>query len=390
MLTLRGAAWYLAGAPAGFEPLVSETRLILRDDVASPLRASSELTAGARVTQGAVAARWLKALAAADDTVRSPLGDVSAVLLAGTTTEWLLGPPGLPAGEPRITLLLTPAAGGTVEAALQVASGGDTEVLLAHDNIAPADNPVLLWVNSPFASAQPGSLVATIEIGTTGTGATADWQKERSRAERMVRAASKRALDMKGQVDAKTLADAEIRRAIAGLTEPGQLRPCLVFLAHAGDAQLALDVAMIADEAVLERFAALIDPKVPAGDLGWHLESQVYRLYARALADREVHDAFDAVLLWHAGEVGRTSGAIEDVIRASTDLESLRRNLVAENTFALGGGNPGARVRAYDWLLRHDAAPEGFDPLGSARERRQALAAAGAAAAGPPNPDGRR
>ena len=37
---------------------------------------------------------------------------------------------------------------------------------------------------------------------------------------------------------------------------------------------------------------------------------------------------------------------------------------------------PEARLRAYDWLVRRDAAPPGYDPLAPRKERRLALAKA--------------
>ena len=42
----------------------------------------------------------------------------------------------------------------------------------------------------------------------------------------------------------------------------------------------------------------------------------------------------------------------------------------------LEDSSPSARVRAYDWLAARGRAPQGYEPLGPARERRRALDAA--------------
>ena len=65
----------------------------------------------------------------------------------------------------------------------------------------------------------------------------------------------------------------------------------------------------------------------------------------------------------------------------------VRAVLIEENKIALESSSPSARLRAADWLATQSVTVPGYDPLGPARERRQALREwAAAAAKGPPKP----
>jgi len=59
----------------------------------------------------------------------------------------------------------------------------------------------------------------------------------------------------------------------------------------------------------------------------------------------------------------------------------LDARVIAENLIYLEDASPASRVRAYDWLQSRGRAPAGFDPLGTPRERRDALEKARSAAA---------
>jgi hypothetical protein len=58
--------------------------------------------------------------------------------------------------------------------------------------------------------------------------------------------------------------------------------------------------------------------------------------------------------------------------------------VIAENLSYLEDASPSARVRAYDWLRTRGRAPAGYDPLGTIKERRNALDAALASDTAPP------
>ena len=80
------------------------------------------------------------------------------------------------------------------------------------------------------------------------------------------------------------------------------------------------------------------------------------------------------LMLRKAGEVGRWPDLLTDAVAESDGVRELRERLVRENRIFLEDAVPATRVRAYDWLAARGLAPEGFDPLASAEERRAALA----------------
>jgi hypothetical protein len=80
-----------------------------------------------------------------------------------------------------------------------------------------------------------------------------------------------------------------------------------------------------------------------------------------------------AVLTIYAGEPARHGGSLDDIAHQSTSRQDLENRLTAENLVFLTDASPASRVRAYDWLKARGLAPAGFDPLGPAKERREAL-----------------
>jgi hypothetical protein len=158
-----------------------------------------------------------------------------------------------------------------------------------------------------------------------------------------------------------------------------------VFLAGAVDARLALDLSLVADDAVLTAWVRAADPGgvawAPGGDPGWVLERSAYALLAERLDADELSVELRAVLTEHAGEAARFPGAIAAMLQKCRSRDQLLAALVAENREALDAADPASRVRAFDWLVARKLAPPGFDPLAARAARRAALAAAQAASA---------
>jgi hypothetical protein len=80
-----------------------------------------------------------------------------------------------------------------------------------------------------------------------------------------------------------------------------------------------------------------------------------------------------AVLTVYAGEPARHSGSLDEIAQQSTSRQDLENRLTAENLVFLTDSSPASRVRAFDWLKARGLAPAGFDPLGSGKQRREAL-----------------
>lgn len=181
------------------------------------------------------------------------------------------------------------------------------------------------------------------------------------------------------------------RRAFEAVLDPDKRRGAIAHLAGSGGASLALDVALVADDALLVEFANHLaaDGVAPQVDgtqgglarLGWFVETSAIKLLAARLGADGLSPELEAVLLRHTGQAGRFPGTLEDAAASSADLASLRARIVEENRIFLEDSSPSARLRAYDWLAVRGAAPEGFDPLAPAEERRAVLAALRAAQA---------
>ena len=80
-----------------------------------------------------------------------------------------------------------------------------------------------------------------------------------------------------------------------------------------------------------------------------------------------------AVLTVYAGEPGRHGGSLDDIAKQATSRQDLENRLTAENLVFLTDASPSSRVRAFDWLKARGLAPAGYDPMGTGKQRRQAL-----------------
>ncbi len=173
----------------------------------------------------------------------------------------------------------------------------------------------------------------------------------------------------------------ELESALGSLAASDHRRASLVFLTDATGAELAGDLALAADDATLDSFVKSLPSETGqiaklAADgttLGFVLEKCAYAFLAARSNEAPLAAELAGALLRRSGEVGRSAGAIDDLVAASRDLASLHTHLVDENRIALEDSNVGVRVRAFDWLAARNLAPVGFDPLGNLKDRRAAL-----------------
>jgi hypothetical protein len=173
--------------------------------------------------------------------------------------------------------------------------------------------------------------------------------------------------------------------ALRQVALPARRRAALIYLATQTGAPICQDAALIADDAALARLAGAIAAATAAGGaatapsdssvaaLAWILDSSTVHLLAALQAEKKLTPELNAVLLRQTGEVGRHDGSIDDIIKAAASAVDLKNRLIAENTIYLEDSSPSSRVRAYDWLAAQGRAPEGYDPLGPPRDRRNAL-----------------
>jgi hypothetical protein len=121
--------------------------------------------------------------------------------------------------------------------------------------------------------------------------------------------------------------------------------------------------------------------------VGWLLDHAAYNLLADLLNTANMTngapmpDELAATLANHAGEAGRHPSSMQQILNRVGGRDEFNNRVLAENLIFLEDTSPASRVRAFDWLTARGHAPAGFDPLGTPRQRRQALDAGMNAAA---------
>ena len=75
----------------------------------------------------------------------------------------------------------------------------------------------------------------------------------------------------------------------------------------------------------------------------------------------------------HTGQLGRDPTTLRELINVHRSADELNRALIQENKLYLLDMSPAARTRAYEWLKTQGVTVKGYDPLASAKARREAL-----------------
>ncbi|MEY2747232.1 MAG: hypothetical protein RL112_2274 [Planctomycetota bacterium] len=181
---------------------------------------------------------------------------------------------------------------------------------------------------------------------------------------------------------------AELAAARADLLVPAHGRAAWLHIANLVGADVAQDYGFLADDADLAESARIVhDALEPsfaggarAGDaaspsaLGLVVDGALLRHLAARAQDGGLAPAPRALLLAHAGEVGRWPATLDELSRAARGLDELAEMFAAENLLFLEDPDPAARARAHDWLRARGKAVPGFDPLGEEEAREAALA----------------
>jgi hypothetical protein len=160
----------------------------------------------------------------------------------------------------------------------------------------------------------------------------------------------------------------------------------MVFLADQTHALLCEDLAMVADDVLLEQLAQDIrsnftgDPPPQSNEsIGWLLDHTAIQRLSKLLSQTnnegktKLTDEQAALLATYTGEVGRHGSSLEGVLKGVDGHQDLENRLLAENLIFLEDSSPASRVRAFDWLKARGHAPLGYDPLGASKDRRNAL-----------------
>jgi hypothetical protein len=259
------------------------------------------------------------------------------------------------------------------------------EMALLDDPIKGFPQNLLLIV--PFRFAGPPNQAVAVFVTILGAGNDAGFKDAVARC--------KSDLQISPSAVVNPLWTLGLLRALNELDDSNRRRAALVYLAEQGDAQFCQDTAMLADDALLRQIATAVRRDAPAainqGNLGqyaWILDRSAISAIQPLLSKEALPPELFAVLTEHFGEPGRHAAAVDEIMRGTSSADELRQKLVSENYIYLEDSSPAARVRAFEWLGAQKLAPAGFDPLGSPKQRRQALDQALAAEATSAAPGG--
>lgn len=171
-----------------------------------------------------------------------------------------------------------------------------------------------------------------------------------------------------------------LERAVGSLDSPTERRAALVYLASQTEAKLCQDVAGVCDDTILAQIAGLIRAGATdalksnsVDEFSWLLDRSTIQAMQGPLFKSQLSPELLEILTLYMGETGRHAAALDEVMRGVTSRGALEQRLVSENYIYLQDSSPAYRARAYDWLKARNLAPANFDPLGTPRQRREAL-----------------
>lgn len=172
---------------------------------------------------------------------------------------------------------------------------------------------------------------------------------------------------------------AGVDAALRALSMPAQRQAAMLFLTSQTGARFCAEVSLVADDAIAnelaERIAGRAGSSAPQSlaTLGWVLDLAALELLSELSSSGKLPSELSSVLILHCGQSGRDPASLEQAIRGAGSRSDFDKRLIAENLVFLEDSSPAARVRAFDWLQAHNAAPPGYDPLADNRQRRDAL-----------------
>ncbi len=392
--------------PKAAEPLPEHVRLILGSDGPDPTGAHPKVLLGARLLSGEEGARVVKDLSAlpVDRGVRMEF--LEGLSMPGVATRMTtVFAQGVQFDEEAVVdrqfgVELWQESGSSgglavalsmrdqvesilpdeVSGELQLSRAQREEVLVLDERLPLDGSPLLVMTEPSFELRGDVRLALILRAAPPATGRNSlEGEVKRIRAE--VRDA---ALEGAQRRQVLRLQERELIRfqeCIDALSDAASRRAALLDLAASTKSELAGEFALLADDGLLEDFTnglvadrsvlrALASDK---GALAWRLERDVLIELLEGLEEGTLGEEFSALLLQFTGDAGRQLGVVQDAIVASTSIPSFRSRLIDDNKISLESSSSAARVRAADWLATLSVTVPGYDPLGPARERREAL-----------------
>jgi len=368
------------------EVLGPRCRLVAATSGGTPILPSTRLIQGARFLSPAATAKFISRLDSGKLGPAVQMAELPDVLPMSVTAH-IQCHDSRPARDPvsgltqmrAVTIDLYRPSADTLEMALTVDDFGGSEPMRFESETAllepvPIGTGTRLGVVVPFSFADsPTRALAVIVEASTGVNTPAH-RDLLARSVGQARQSVANAAPATGPSERSVALETAARL----LSQTGQRRSALMFLADQADAPICLDVILTADdetlgrlcEAIARQGAAIPHDREP---LGWLLDRTTLETMTELLAGGKLPPELAAVMVDHTGQAGRNAASMQQVLRGASSHADLQARLVAENLIFLEDSSPAARVRAFDWLGVQGRAPADFDPLAPARQRRQAL-----------------
>ncbi|MCB9920310.1 MAG: hypothetical protein H6832_18055 [Planctomycetes bacterium] len=403
---------WLESLPARvLDPIASHARLLISETEADPIVSTVDAMSTIRIARGdAAEAFWTDArehdIAIANNAGRdtaaraartAAIGDTTLVVPRGYTARYDLLVGKSPDASLHFAFDVLPRAGD--EDVVRVAvvtrgrvsdepvTDGDGRLVVLEEPLRGTEDRVVVLLRDPAAVGleMAGALAISLTADTvSATDVTSELAQctESARAsaldaEQRNRTPSPdelRRMELESAFEALARSDGNRRAAVSSLvrSDAGEPAPPLI-------ADLVRTVDQTTFGAFADSLAASKDSILQVGTdpalIAWQVERRAWSwLVARAQAEG-FDDVLEAMLLRQSGEVGRYPSSVQSFANRAKNTADMTKRLEAENLLLLEDGNPGSRVRAYDWLALRDLAPEGFDPLATLEDRRAALEA---------------
>lgn len=376
------------------EPLATKARVLANTQGENPFLATATLTLPARYGSGPEAEGLEAAVRSGAWGSNATVGEFSAAVPVGAT-GWLQVMRGEAVTRDRVRVAVYRVKGDdeAVQLALLVEHPDATpplegaksgkpaarlarETALVRQKVENGSQAVALLLPLAVSEGHSQSLLAIVRISPLG----ADEEAKVAKSLGLMRSAAEAAARERAVAGPDALDPALIASVVEAITLGEQRRSALVYFAGQTKAPLGEQVAMVAEEDVLDELSLQLADELgkqqglwKREDAGWLLDRLAFQRLAQGYLKRRLTPELRGVLAAYAGEAGRSPAALEQILDALSTRKDFENRLLAENLIALEDNSPSARVRAYDWLKARGRAPQGYDPLGESKARREAM-----------------
>jgi hypothetical protein len=387
--------------------LSSQSRLIIAGQSGAPMLASPDLTRSVLFDQSSNVADLESQYSGAATPEFAPVASLEGALPPKVTAQFSAatanaGPPPhshiilrIAQADVPSTSPSTQSADRTLEMSLEIGQDNSTptqpsipqnETAVFDRTIIGAHDLTAIVIPLRFNDSSARALIAFIDITPTASAASL------AQCTLDLQASAAAAANQPSIATVEGSAWAGFDSALKALWRPADRRAALVFLAAQTAAHICEDTALVADDPILEKLANTVAQRAAASTephtaqaLSWLLDHAAFELLvlsdapgassggSTAPPPTPLPPELKAVLTVYAGEPARHAGSLDDIAHDATSRQDLENRLTAENLVFLTDSSPASRVRAFDWLKARGLAPAGFDPLGSPKQRRDAL-----------------